>query len=328
MKNSGYSRIDVAAVVCVLVLGFGLPAPSSADGIDELASAGVHVNMPGSTGQIEAFPLLDDVLVVGTSQNSSDPAGTLNDIFTVDPATNVSVSVATGVGVWGATADMANERILFTSSDGVNFGNELFEVPFAGGDPVSLGGITTVAGAPFRIDGLGFSGGVLYAATADGLNNGLYSIDMGTLVATNIALWGDSISGIDGDPDTGVIYGVNDTTGQLVTISTTGTIANVIAYPAGLTDIDGIAVGDGKAFLVTDEAGSIPVYDIASGLYETSLTSPFAAADTFSGAAYAGVAQQPTPTPASPGIPATNGFGLALLIGLIATVGLFVLLRR
>lgn len=328
MTSSVYSKFNVGVVVCLLVFGLGFSAMSSADDLDELASAGVHVNVPGSNGQIDAFPLLEDVLVVGTSQNSSDPTGTLNDIFTVDPATDVSVSVATGVGVWGATADMANGRVLFTSSDGMSFGNELFEVPFAGGDPVSLGGVMDVTGAPFRVDGLGFSGGVLYATNADSLSNGLYSIDMGTLVATNIALWADSISGIDGDPDTGVIYGVNDTTGQLVTISTTGTIANVIAYPAGLTDIDGIAVGDGKAFLVTDEAGTIPVYDIASGTFETPLTSPFTAADVFSGAAYAGADQQPTPTPTSPGIPATNGFGLALLIGLIATVGLFILLRR
>ncbi len=323
-------RRDIAVLVGLLVLGLGFSVVSSADDLDELASAGVHANAPGSTGQIEAFPQLDDVLVVGTSQNSNVPSATLNDVFTVDPATNGSLSVAIGVGVWGATADMANERILFTSSDGVSFGNELFEVPFAGGDPASLGVIAAVTGAPLRIDGLAFSGGVLYGTNAGGgaSENGLFSIDMGTLVATNIALWTDSISGIDGDPDTGVIYGVNDTTGQLVTISTTGTIANVIAYPAGLSDIDGIAVGDGKAFLVTDEGGDIPVYDIATGVYETPLTSPFTAADVFSGGAYAGAAQQPTPTPVTPGIPTTSGFGLALLIGLIATVGLFALLRR
>ncbi len=83
--------------------------------------------------------------------------------------------------------------------------------------------------------------------------------------------------------------GTNDTTGQLVAISTLGAITNVIAYPAGMVDIDGLAVGNGIAYLVTDEAGAFPVYDNAGGPFGAALTSPFTAADTFSGAAFAGV---------------------------------------
>ena len=316
-------------VGCLLALGLCIGTVSSAADSDELATAIVSGYVPGPTDQPEAFPPLADVLVVGTSQNSPDPSATLNDVFTVDPATNGSASVATGVGVWGATADQENERILFTrsSTQATGFGDELFEVPFAGGDPVSLGIITDVTGLPFRVDGLAVSGGVLYGTNAGGgTTNGFFAIDWSTLIISGFVGYADSISGIDADPDTGVIYGVNDSTGQLVTLSTGGAISTVIAYPAGLTDIDGIAVGDGKAFLVTDESGSIPVYDIATGVFETPLTSPFTSADVFSGAAYAGaVFQPPQPVPA---VPAVNGFGLVLLIGLVAAAALVILLRR
>ncbi len=237
-------------------------------------------------------PALDGLLFVGTCTNINDPAATANDVFTVDPAMDVSTSVLSGVQVWGATADIANERVLFTRASGlvppdgeIGGGDELFAVPFSGGAPVSLGRITSPAGG-FRVDGLAISGGVLYGVNAGaGPGNGLYSIDQTTLVVTEIALFVDSIGGLDADPDTGIIYGVNDTTGQLVTIATDGTITNVIAYPAGFTDVDGLAVGGGFAYLVTDEGGTFAVYDIGGGTFGTPLTSPFAAADTFSGAA-------------------------------------------
>ncbi len=114
--------------------------------------------------------------------------------------------------VWGATADFANERILFTCASGltppvgeIGGGDELFAVPFSGGAPTSLGRITSPNGG-FRVDGLAISGGVLYGANAGaGVDNGFYSIDTTTLVVTQIARYADSISGIDADPDTGII---------------------------------------------------------------------------------------------------------------------------
>lgn len=143
-------------------------------------------------------------------------------------------------------------------------------------------------GEGFRIDGLAMSGGVLYGVNAGaGPGNGFYTISLTTLVATPVALFLDSISGLDADPATGIIYGTNDTTGQLVTITTAGVITNLAAYPAGVADVDGLAVGNGFAYLVTDEAGTFPVYDIGGAVFVASLTSPFTAADTFSGGALA-----------------------------------------
>lgn len=316
-------------VSCIFALTVFVGTSGEAADLDEAASAGIWVVNPGSFNSPEVFPALDNMLVVGTSQNSSDPTATLNDMFAIDVLTDTSVSGYSGMGLWGATADLANDRILFTRSSGAGNGDQLAAIPFAGGDPVLVGNITDVAGAPQRIDGLAISGGVLYGTVADAVSNGLFIIDLGTFVATQVGTYSDSVSGIDADPDTGVIYGVNDTSAQLVTISTTGVITNVAAYPSGLSDIDGIAVGGGKAYLVTDESGDIPVYDIASGLFETPLTSPFTGADVFSGAAF-GPTQQPTPTPTVPpdAIPTVSTYGLFILIGLIAMAALFILVRR
>jgi hypothetical protein len=111
----------------------------------------------------------------------------------------------------------------------------------------------------------------------------------------------DSISGIDADPNTGTIYGVNDTTGFLVEIDVVGgTVTPVAAYPdPSETDIDGLAIGDnGKAYLIPDDnvPGLIYVYDLVAGVFETPLTAPWSTSDTFSGGAFiTGLLVEPEP---------------------------------
>jgi hypothetical protein len=285
--------IKRSSFVLVLVLSLCWCSLAVAENADESAVAATPGAGWGSVPTLQGVPALNGLLFVGTATNVNDPAATLNDVFTVDPVADTSATALMGVQVWGATADYANQRVLFTRASGltppagqIGGGDELFAVPFSGGAPVSLGRITDPLGG-FRVDGLAISGGVLYAVNAGATaQNGFYSIDLGTLEATEIALFADSIGGLDADPDTGVIYGSDDTTGMLVTISTSGTISNVAAYPGGFVDIDGVAVGGGLVYLVTDEAGTFPVYDIGAASYSTSLTSPFTSADTFSGAAF------------------------------------------
>ncbi|MBL4659083.1 MAG: hypothetical protein JKY19_01910 [Alcanivoracaceae bacterium] len=238
---------------------------------------------------------VEEPLFLGTSTNENDPSGTLNNVYSINTSTDVSTVITSGIGVWGATADIKNQRILFTRSSGLTplpkqivGGDELFEVPYFGGPPVSMGRITDGSGNGFRIDGLAMSSDVLYGVHAGGNEiNGLYSIDLQTFLVTNIALFPDSISGLGADPRTSIIYGTNDTTGQLVSISTTGLITNIAPYPDSITDIDGLAIGNGLAYLVIDEPGFIPVYDLVHNTYVTSLTSPFTTADDFTGAALA-----------------------------------------
>ncbi len=287
------NRSGILCSLCIGVVLLSVGSAAFAQGVDEAAATS---RSDGGTEPIAiegVVPPLNGLLFVGTATNVNDPAGTLNDVFRVDPSDNTSASILTGVQVWGATADEVGLRVLFTRASGlippvgeIGGGDELFSVSFAGGSPVSLGRIVDGAGEGFRIDGLAMSGGVLYGVNAGaGAGNGLYTIDLTTFLATPVALFLDSISGLDADPATGIIYGTNDTTGQLVTISAAGVITNLAAYPGGVTDVDGLAVGDGFAYLVTDEGGTFPVYDIVGAAFVAPLTSPFAAADTFSGGA-------------------------------------------
>ncbi|MFZ0546131.1 MAG: hypothetical protein WAM60_11865, partial [Candidatus Promineifilaceae bacterium] len=223
-------------------------------------------------------------LIVGTSLN---PTGTSHDVFEVDVVGDTSQPLLTSFSVGGATYDAANDRVLFTSSMGSTNIDQLWEWP-VGGSLNNLGTLSDGATAQ-RMDGLAMSGGVLYGSYAGGeVDDGLWTIDVNTLVATSVFTFSDSISGIDADPNTGTIYGVDDTTGSLVEIDVVGqTLTPVTAYPANESDIDGLAVSDdGRAYLVTDQPGSFYVYNLNTNSYETPLTAPWTASDTFSGAAY------------------------------------------
>jgi hypothetical protein len=240
-----------------------------------------------------------DGLFCGTSGN---PTGTANDVYTIDVATDVATSVLANTPIWGATADNTNRRVLFTSEgsggSGGAGGDELFSLSFDGGVPVSLGMITN-GGGNLRMDGLAYANGNLYGSNADGLNNGLYRIDTGTLAATLIMTYPNSISGIDADPDTGTIYGADDTNSNLVILDPIGlTVTAVAAYPDGAElDLDGVAAGGGKVYLIPDDnaPGLIYVYDIASGTFDPDLTAPWGAtADIFSGGAFISDCAEPT----------------------------------
>lgn len=236
-------------------------------------------------GATATFAPPGDKVFVGTSLNS---VGGSNNPNLVNTLTDAATSVIPSMPVWGATYDAARGRVLFTSQG--NIGGEALWAWKDGAGPVYLGDITE-SGTPFRIDGLAFSGGVLYGSRAAAGADGLYEIDLATLAATLVFGYTDSISGIDADPETGTIYGVNDTTGFLVEIDPVGqTVTQVVAYPDPLElDIDGLAVGGGKAFLIPDDndPGLIYVYDFGTGAFETPLTAPLnALANTFSGGAF------------------------------------------
>ncbi len=285
-------------------------------------------------------------IITGTSINAS---GTSNDVFEIDVTTDMATSLF-NQAVWGATYDAANGRVLFTSDtpgpspSGPPTGNEdaappeggivggahLFEYLPTEGTTTYLGDIVDGGGTPFRIDGLAISGGVLYGSRAAALADGIYEIDMGTLVATLALALTDSISGIDADPDTGIIYGVNDSAGQLVSIDVGGgVVTDVAAYPDGAeTDLDGLAVGGGKAYMIPDDnaPGLIYVYDIASGTFDTPLTAPWGAtADIFSGGAFVFSSEPPEPIV---NVPTLNGIGLVLLIALLAAASIMLIRRR
>ena len=207
------------------------------------------------------------------------------------------------LGTWGATTDFANDRILFTSSfEGFDSeGNILYALPFGGIAPVKLGRIKNLGGNDsIRIDGLAISDGVLYGAQqfdrAGG--RGIYRIDLTTLEATLVLgipgdpmdniLFGSGVGGIDADPSSGKIYGADDYNKRIIEIDIDlGSITKIADYPPGVIDIDGVAVGGGKIFLVPGTTGSVYVYNLSSSFYESPIISPFGVSENFAaGAAY------------------------------------------
>lgn len=228
-------------------------------------------------------------LFAGTALN---PVGANNSAYQINVYDNISATIFSGRAVWGATYDVVNDRVLFTSDGGVG-GDLLYQWNPDGGAPTLVGTITiTDTGIPLRIDGLAISNGIFYGSLAGGLDDGIYLINRTTLTATLVLSTTDSISGIDADPNTGTIYGVNDTTSELVTIDViSGTITTVAAYPdPAELDIDGLAIGpNGRAYLIPDGPvpGLIYVYNLNTGSYETPLMAPWVGSDDiFSGGAF------------------------------------------
>jgi hypothetical protein len=64
----------------------------------------------------------------------------------------------------------------------------------------------------------------------------------------------------------------------------------IAPYPDGQTDIDGLAIGEGRAYLLVDEPGSIYVWDFGGATYVAPLNNPWTESETFAGAAWLGSA--------------------------------------
>ncbi|MCB0669897.1 MAG: hypothetical protein KDC80_28925, partial [Saprospiraceae bacterium] len=207
------------------------------------------------------------------------------------------------LGAWGATTDFANKRILFTSSyEGFNNeGNVLYALPFGGSTPVKLGRIVNSDGNDsIRIDGLAMSDGVLYGSQQfdRAYSRGIYKIDIETLKAELVLIvpgdpapatpFGSGIGGIDADPQSQIIYGADDYNRQIVEIDViNGNLTKIADYPEGVNDIDGVAVGSGRIFLVTGTTGSVYIYSLAEAKYITPAESPIIFNENFAaGAAY------------------------------------------
>ena len=227
-------------------------------------------------------------LFAGTSLNA---IGGSNDAHLFDVDTPGSYQPVFHRPIWGAAFDAAHNQVLYTSSGTApENGSELWTWPVDGSAPVMLGIITDgVTG--FRIDGLALSNSTLYGSRAAGLQDGIYEIDSNSLIATRVLTTTDSISGIDADPNTGVLYGVDNTLQALVEIDIAhGLITPTVSYPdATEDDLDGLAISaDGKAYLIPDDndPGLIYIYNLNTASFETPLPIPWTTSDTFSGGAF------------------------------------------
>jgi hypothetical protein len=94
------------------------------------------------------------------------------------------------------------------------------------------------------------------------------------------------IGGLAIDTATGNLYGTNDSGTSIVRINNDATLTVIAAYPAGQTDIDGLAWGDGRLYLITDQPGDIYIYNLGTASYETPIPNPWTTSEVFSGGAY------------------------------------------
>lgn len=216
-------------------------------------------------------------------------------------------------------ADDANSRLYW------NNGASLFSATYASllsGTPSISTVAMTFNAATVNFVGLGFNpttGKLLGVRNIT--TESVYEIDPVTGVANII--YGHptafDFGGLEYDSTNGKLYGLNDATGAgsgsgLYELVDTNTQTFIAPYPAGETDIDGLAVHNGLAYYVTDGPNTVQasfyVYSIATGTQVGTLASPFTGSGTFSAATYA-AGLGPVPEPAS--MLALAG-GVALLI--------------
>jgi hypothetical protein len=171
-------------------------------------------------------------LFAGTGKFLSDSGMHGNDYaYEIDVTTNISHELFGQRPVSGATFDPALDRVLFTSSGPDSDGSDLYSWSSAAMTYTLLSAISTITGE-VRVDGLAMSEGVLYGDVGINSTNGtagLYEIDQNTFTATRLFTFTNgTISGIDADPITGIIYGVDDGQSALVEIGLDGTITKTV----------------------------------------------------------------------------------------------------
>lgn len=242
-------------------------------------------------------------LIVG-----NDQTGTAT-IYNVDvntgAATPIYSSSTAEAKPWGMAYDVSTNTLYW------NNGGILYKSAFGPTLVPETLGQMTFNNANVNFVALGFLNGKLYG-TRNIATEAVYSIDVATLQATQEYVYPSAFDfgGLDADFTNGRLYGLTDAnTPGLYEFDLGGQTQSFKApYPAGETDIDGLAVHDGLAYYVTDGPNTTQanfyVYNVASGQLVRTLPSPFTGSGTFSAATYI------VPEPATAGL-------MALVAGLL-----------
>ncbi|MBZ0172098.1 MAG: hypothetical protein K8E66_06940, partial [Phycisphaerales bacterium] len=225
-------------------------------------------------------------LVVG-----NDQSGTAS-MYYVDVNTGVSTSIYSASDAsakpWGMAYDPGSNTLYW------NNGSNLYSSPFDvnGLSPTLLGGMT-FNGSTVNFVGLGFRDGML-VGTRNISTEAVYEIDVNSLVANQTYVYSSSFDfgGVDVDWSDSSLYGLSDAGGSGLYLidDLNQNVTFKAPYPAGETDIDGLAVYNGLAYYVTDGPNSSQanfyVFDVASGSQVGTLPSPFTGSGVFAAAAY------------------------------------------
>ena len=206
--------------------------------------------------------------------------------FLFDIETDLGIP-ATAPGFNGLAGDDGNRRFFASVRNGPN--DDIYVINYDDLlNPIKLVETQDAMGNDVSIDGLAYDAAndVLYGTrtlASAGQPEGLFMIDLTTGVLTLVLDYQDTdfsitIGGIDFNPDDGLIYLADDDDGNgrwiysVDPADPTG-LTEVARFPANVTDVDGVAVGDGKVFLLTDNAdfndGLHHIYDLASGTFTT-----------------------------------------------------------
>lgn len=229
-----------------------------------------------------------------------------------DNAWNVNVNNGTSsllwqnFAVWGMAYDGRTNTVF------ANHDSALGSGPLNSGAPTNLVTVHDDTGDEILMSGLAFARGQLFGVT-NVLDEAFYSIDPQTGLAEMVLNYFDfdfDFGGFAYNPQDGLFYVTDDdSTPELglrsVDLFGDGTIAFVADYPEGELDIDGLAIGNGVAYLVEDEPGpSIHPFDLATGEYLDPIESPMHTTEVLAGAAW-------VPAPGALAVLALGGVALA-----------------
>ncbi len=221
-------------------------------------------------------------------------------IWAVDVVTNQATPVLQGFGA-GAMAVDGNTNTLYFMPNTVTLYKWDLDTPAA--PPTLVGNTVNTAGQNLSVTGLAFdnANNKLYASrTLDSSSGpeGFYEVNPATGVSTlkfGVTASQFDFGGFDYDATTGNFYANSDVgaAGVYRVDFATNNVQFVTSYPAtsdNPPDIDGLAVGGGKVYLVEDRAvqtgGRVYVYNLASNAYEPALQTPWFFNEIFAGATY------------------------------------------
>jgi hypothetical protein len=221
-------------------------------------------------------------------------------IWAVDVVTNQATPVLSGFGAVAMAVD-GNTNTLYFMTNTVTLYKWDLDTPLT--PPTLVGTTVNTAGQNLSLTGLAFDNATnkLYAArTLDSSSGpeGFYEVNPASGVSTlkfGVTATSFDFGGFDYNPQTGNFYANNDVgaTGIYRVDFANNNVNFVAPYPQtsdNPPDIDGLAVGGGKIYMVEDRAvqtgGKVYVYNIATGAYEPVLQTPWFFNETFAGATY------------------------------------------
>lgn len=239
-------------------------------------------------------------LVVGNDQSAAT-----NAMYYIDLGTGTATSILSGAAAqaWGMAYARSTNTLYW------NNGGVLREASFSqSGLTPSAGVQLTFNGASMNVTGMAWWNNRLVGYRSITLP-GIYEIDPLTGVTTLLAATPAATDFGGLDSDGARLYGLNDGTGLqgrgLYSIDTGSNSYSLLApYPAGDTDIDGLAIGNGRAYWVNDVGSQdILVYNLTTNMFEASISSPFGTGGIFSAGAF-------IPTPGAAAILGLGGVAM------------------